>query len=70
MSDVKTLASGVITLDAEAIKAFASLFDPQPYHLDQQAADKSICGSLCASGLARLQPCPRDLRGKPCRQRA
>ena len=50
MSDVKTLASGVITLDAEAIKAFANLFDPQPYHLDQQAADKSIFGGLCASG--------------------
>ena len=50
MSDVNTLASGVITLDAEAIKAFANLFDPQPYHLDQQAADKSIFGGLCASG--------------------
>ena len=50
MSDAKTLASGVITLDAEAIKAFANLFDPQPYHLDQQAADKSIFGGLCASG--------------------
>ena len=30
--------------------AFASRFDPQPYHLDVDAAERSIFGGLCASG--------------------
>lgn len=30
--------------------AFASHFDPQPYHLDREAAEQSIFGGLCASG--------------------
>ena len=33
-----------------AIAAFASQFDPQPYHLDTEAAEQSIFGGLCASG--------------------
>ena len=34
----------------EAIVAFARDFDPQPFHLDEAAAAKSIFGGLCASG--------------------
>lgn len=34
----------------EAIVAFARKFDPQPFHLDEAAAAKSIFGGLCASG--------------------
>jgi acyl dehydratase len=34
----------------EAIIAFARDFDPQPFHLDEAAAAKSIFGGLCASG--------------------
>lgn len=34
----------------EEIIAFASRFDPQPMHLDEEAARKSIVGGLCASG--------------------
>ena len=32
------------------ILAFAEEFDPQPYHLDESAAQASIFGGLCASG--------------------
>jgi acyl dehydratase len=35
---------------AEEIKAFAAEFDPQPMHLDEQAARASMIGELCASG--------------------
>ncbi|HJR57065.1 MAG TPA: MaoC family dehydratase [Rhizomicrobium sp.] len=34
----------------EAIKAFAYQFDPQPFHLDEAAAQKSFFGGLAASG--------------------
>ena len=44
------LESNSIELDQSAIVAFASRFDPQPYHLDADAADQSIFGGLCASG--------------------
>jgi acyl dehydratase len=39
-----------ITLDSTAIKAFASQFDPQPFHLDEAAAAKTFFGGLVASG--------------------
>jgi acyl dehydratase len=35
---------------AEEIKAFAAEFDPQPMHLDEEAARDSFVGGLCASG--------------------
>ena len=44
------LSSELITLDKTAIVTFASQFDPQPYHLDTEAAEQSIFGGLCASG--------------------
>jgi acyl dehydratase len=34
----------------EAILAFAKRFDPQPFHLDEEAARRSHFGALCASG--------------------
>lgn len=37
-------------LDADQIKAFASQFDPQPFHLDEAMADKSFFHGLAASG--------------------
>ncbi len=37
-------------LDIEAIKRFAGEFDPQPFHLDEAAAAKSLFGGLAASG--------------------
>jgi acyl dehydratase len=37
-------------VDAAAIKAFAAQFDPQPFHLDEEAARHSPFGGLAASG--------------------
>ena len=37
-------------LDAEQIKAFAVLFDPQPFHTDEEAAKSTFFGGLAASG--------------------
>lgn len=37
-------------LDAEQIKAFASQFDPQPFHTDEAAARDTFFGGLAASG--------------------
>jgi acyl dehydratase len=34
----------------DEIVAFARQFDPQPMHLDEEAAKKTIVGGLCASG--------------------
>ncbi|HEX9837613.1 MAG TPA: MaoC/PaaZ C-terminal domain-containing protein, partial [Alphaproteobacteria bacterium] len=42
--------SGRITVKKERIKAFAAEFDPQPFHLDEDAARRSIFGGLAASG--------------------
>ena len=37
-------------MEESAIKAFASAFDPQPFHLDEAAARASVFGGLAASG--------------------
>jgi acyl dehydratase len=42
--------SGMHTLTAEEIKAFAASYDPQPFHLDETAAGKTMFGGLAASG--------------------
>jgi acyl dehydratase len=39
-----------IRIDRERIKSFAAEFDPQPFHLDEQAARNSVFGGLAASG--------------------
>jgi acyl dehydratase len=43
-------ASGSLRVEAADIKTFASQFDPQPFHLDEDAAAKSFFGGLAASG--------------------
>ncbi len=43
-------ASRALRVDAAAIKAFATQFDPQPFHLDEGAAGASFFGGLAASG--------------------
>ena len=45
-----TVTLGAHTFEPEAIKAFAAKYDPQPFHLDEAAAKKSVFGGLCASG--------------------
>jgi acyl dehydratase len=42
--------SGVFQVDEDRIKTFAAEFDPQPFHLDDQAAQATIFGGLAASG--------------------
>lgn len=41
---------GTISPSREDIIAFASQFDPQPFHLDAAAGAASVFGGLCASG--------------------
>jgi acyl dehydratase len=43
-------ASASQVLDAAQIKRFASEFDPQPFHLDEDAAKATMFGGLAASG--------------------
>jgi len=46
----QVLDLGGLTATREEIIAFASQFDPQPFHLDDEAAKASVFGGLCASG--------------------
>jgi acyl dehydratase len=39
-----------LRVTADAIKAFAAAYDPQPFHLDEAAAKDSFFGGLAASG--------------------
>jgi len=48
VGQVFTSPSRVVT--AEAIKAFAAEFDPQPFHTDEAAAETSFFRGLAASG--------------------
>jgi acyl dehydratase len=43
-------SSGSHTIDEAQIKAFAAQFDPQPFHLDGEAAKATLFGGLAASG--------------------
>ena len=42
--------SGRLRIDVERIKSFAAEFDPQPFHLDEEAARDSLFRGLAASG--------------------
>jgi acyl dehydratase len=51
--DIETglvLKTGLLYIDALSIRGFAQKFDPQPYHLERDAAEASLFGGLCASG--------------------
>lgn len=41
---------GSVSVDADQIKEFAAKYDPQPFHLDEEAARQSMFGGLAASG--------------------
>src|SRR6266850_8139874 len=43
-------ASPALPIDADAITAFAAAFDPQPFHLDDEAARHTMFEGLAASG--------------------
>ena len=42
--------SGSYYMDLDQMKAFAAEFDPQPFHVDEAAAKRSIFRGLAASG--------------------
>jgi acyl dehydratase len=46
----KTYPVGSRSVTEEEIIAFATQFDPQPFHVDKDAAAKSIFGGIIASG--------------------
>jgi acyl dehydratase len=48
VGSVATCGPRVVT--REEIIAFAREFDPQPFHLDEEAGRASMLGGLCASG--------------------
>jgi acyl dehydratase len=41
---------GTVVVDRDEMVAFARRFDPQPFHVDEQAAEESLFGGLVASG--------------------
>jgi acyl dehydratase len=45
-----TMDLGSLSPTAEEIIAFASQFDPQPFHLSEEGGKASLFGGLCASG--------------------
>jgi acyl dehydratase len=46
----QVIACGSRTVTADEIVAYARQFDPQPFHVDEDAGKASIFGSLIASG--------------------
>ena len=46
----QTFLSEEIALSADEIKAFATQFDPQPFHLNEESAKNTFFGELVASG--------------------
>jgi acyl dehydratase len=46
----QTYGSGRLRIAGERIKSFAAEFDPQPFHLDEDAARNTIFRGLAASG--------------------
>jgi acyl dehydratase len=42
--------SGTYVMDAAKIKEFATQYDPQPFHIDEAAAQRSVFKGLAASG--------------------
>jgi acyl dehydratase len=46
----QTFGSSRLRVSTEQIKSFAAEFDPQPFHLDEEAAQDTIFQGLAASG--------------------
>jgi acyl dehydratase len=55
----ETAEIGSHTFTAESIKRFARAFDPQPFHVDEDAGAASLFGGLCASGWHTAAICMR-----------
>ena len=59
---------GSFTFTADAIKKFAAQFDPQAFHLDEEAGRKSLFGGLAASGWHVGSVCMKLLVADAARQ--
>jgi acyl dehydratase len=57
VGDIRETGSWTVT--REEIVAFARQFDPQPFHLDEEAARRSPYGGLIASGWHTASICMR-----------
>ena len=64
-------SSETTTVSKDDILRFAAEFDPQPFHLDEAAAENTILGGLAASGWHTVRlPCAlRSRRGPSARIR-
>lgn len=54
LSEGETFESDTYTITKEEIISFAEQFDPQPFHVNEAAAEDSMFGELVASGLHTL----------------
>ena len=52
---------GSISISADEIKNFAAQYDPQPFHLDEEAAKQSLLGVLASSGWHSLTLCKKRM---------
>jgi len=59
VGDVREFGSYSFT--AENIISFAKKYDPQPFHLSEEAGKKSLFGGLCASGWHTGAACMRKI---------
>jgi len=59
LSDGECLQCRSVLMTREAIIGFAKRFDPQTFHVDEQAANESIFNGLVASSLHTLSACTR-----------
>ena len=55
--------TGSVTVTREEILAFGRQFDPQPFHVDEEAARRSPYGGLIASGWHTAALCMRLIVG-------
>jgi acyl dehydratase len=57
-ADGQMFGSGRLVIEKERIKSFAAEFDPQPFHLDENAAEaRSFADRRQAAGTPQRRPC-------------
>ena len=61
LRDGERLDCQPVRMTREAIIAFAEEFDPQPFHVDEDAARESVFRGLVASSLHTLSACTRSV---------
>lgn len=59
LKEGERLSCRPVVMTRESIVDFAKMFDPLPFHTDEDAAKKSIFGGIIASSLHTLSACTR-----------